>query len=102
MQVLHVERTTEEDEDGDTIVDYTADHPCFTFLLWDFPALYSLTVMEATPADIFDILSRISATTRPGIRQLTLQCAPGSGAPTFESTKQSGGVSCQDCLIWRT
>ena len=98
---VHVERTAEEDDDGRTILDYTPEHPCIKLLRSAFPALHTLTVLEATPIDISMIIDRVAATTCPEIRKLMLQCAPGSGDPTFGKPKRSGGTSWQDCLNWR-
>ena len=64
VRVLRVERPVEEIHER-TI--HIAVHPAIELLHSDFPALHTLSVFQATPADIFDILSRVAATTRPDI-----------------------------------
>ncbi|KWU44341.1 hypothetical protein RHOSPDRAFT_34130 [Rhodotorula sp. JG-1b] len=78
VRVLRVGRAAQEDDNVGRTINYTAVHPGIRLLHSDFPALHALSVFHATPADIFTILSRIAATTRPDIRELTLPCAPGS------------------------
>jgi hypothetical protein len=88
VRVLHVERPIQEVHERKMIVyDYIDVHPCIKLLHSDFPALHTLSVYQATPIDIFTILSRVAATTRPDIRKLTLQCAPGSVDSVYKRHK---------------
>ena len=76
VQDLHCVRTMEIDHHGyGAYIDFGADHPGNVLLRSYFPALHTLSVVEATPADISNILSRVYATTRPAIRKLILGCA---------------------------
>lgn len=88
VRVLRVERPVEEIHKRKMIVyDYIAVHPGIKLLHSDFPALRTLSVSQATPTDIFTILSRVAATTRPDIRKLTLQCAPDSVNSVYKRHK---------------
>ncbi|GAA5962828.1 hypothetical protein JCM8115_001969 [Rhodotorula mucilaginosa] len=93
VQDLHLERTTEiDDHDDETYTNYGTDHPGNVLLHSYFPALHTLTVLEATPADIFNILSRVSATTRPAIRKLTLGCVSDPELDDGSDTERLGGI----------
>ena len=76
VRVLSTDRVQETSDDGELHVDYTAEHPCIQLLRVHFPAFHTLHLFEATPVDIFDVLSRLSATTGPDIRKLSLGYVP--------------------------
>ncbi|TKA51758.1 hypothetical protein B0A53_05443 [Rhodotorula sp. CCFEE 5036] len=76
VQVLHLQRTVEFDDDGEMTYDYTEEHPGIALTNPHFPALHAVSILEAAPVDILRILRRVSRSTSPGIRKLTLECVP--------------------------
>jgi hypothetical protein len=76
VQGLHLQRAIEVGDDDEMCINYGDEHPGNAFMHLEFPALHTLSVLEATPADIFDIISRVSAPARTDIRKLILGCVP--------------------------
>ncbi|TKA51764.1 hypothetical protein B0A53_05449 [Rhodotorula sp. CCFEE 5036] len=76
LRGLHFQRAIEVGDDDEMCINYGDEHPGNAFMHLEFPALHTLSVLEATPADIFDIISRVSAPARTDIRKLILGCVP--------------------------